>query len=206
MPFDSANLALHVGDDTDTVLKNRASLNCPVDPVWLDQIHSDIVLDADSENLSLQADACVTRTPGRVLAVMVADCLPILMTSEKGDVAAVIHAGWRGLAKGIIEATVARLDGQKLMAWLGPAIGPCHYKVGSDVRDCFDGTGFSSTGSFDDESWMMDLYAIARKQLGEAGVEQVFGGGGCTYCEEENWFSYRRNGVTGRMAGLIWFT
>lgn len=209
-PYKSANLALHVGDDINTVLSNRASLECPGDPVWLDQVHSDTVIDADAENLSFRGDASMTRSPGRVLAVMAADCVPIMVTSKEGDVVAVIHAGWRGLANGIIKATVDRLEAKSLIAWLGPAIGPCHYEVGPDVRDRFDEPAF--TPSLDRsrdpsrDGWLMDLFAIARRQLLAAGVHQVFGGGRCTYCEEENWFSYRRDGVTGRMAGLIWIT
>ena len=191
-----------MGDDKATVLKNRSSLECPSVPVWLDQTHSDMVIDADVENLSFQGDASVTRMPRRVLAVIVADCLPILVTSNGGEVVAVIHAGWRGLSNGIIKATVDCMAGKGLLAWLGPAIGPCHYEVGTDVKDLFDEPFFTSKG----DRWLMDLFAVARRQLTEAGVDRVFGGGQCTYCEEEKWFSYRREGVTGRMAGLIWLT
>ena len=205
-PYESNNLGLHVGDDPDIVKRNRAAMGLPCEPRWLDQIHSAICLDADvagADGLAAQttADACVTRRRGQVLAVMAADCLPVLLTNRDGSAVAVAHAGWRGLADGILASVIAAFDAGQIMAWLGPAIGPCHYEVGASVRECFPSdVGFVL---MENGQYRMDLYQIARSQLESRGVA-VFGGGLCTYCDPVRFFSYRRDGVTGRMAGFIW--
>lgn len=203
-PYESLNLALHVDDDPQIVQRNRRLLPVPGDPLWLNQVHSDTCIDASRVvpmAAPAQADASFTREAGRVLVVMVADCLPVLLASTDGSVIAVAHAGWRGLANGVIESTLTSIGGGDMMAWLGPAIGPCHYVVGAEVRHCFpEQTGFAA---MPDGQFAMDLYSIARQQLEALGVA-CFGGGYCTYCDEAQFFSYRRDGVTGRMAGLIW--
>lgn len=201
-PFESLNLAHHVGDNPLDVTRNRASLKTPSEPVWLNQFHSNECLDADGDLSNRQADACFTRKKGRVLAVLVADCLPILFASHTGDIVAVVHAGWRGLANDIIEQTLARFKGVSWNVWLGPAISSCHYEVGEDVRSRFDAdVGFKKSGA---GKYSMDLVEIARHQLVKLGVRDLHGGGVCTACDSERFFSYRRDGVTGRMAGFLW--
>ena len=204
-PYAGLNLGLHVGDEAALVSKNRQALAqmLPAEPMWLDQVHSNRCLSIGSviphDN---KADAAVTDEKNRVLAVMVADCLPILLSETNGQGVAVIHAGWKGLANGVIANTVEDLRGE-WTAWLGPAIGPCHYEVGDDVKQQFEsGVGFSVRG----DRWMMDLKQIARAQLEQAGVHSVAGAEQCTFCLPERYYSYRRDGVTGRMAGLIWFS
>jgi YfiH family protein len=202
-PYESLNLALHVGDNPLDVTRNRTSLNTPSEPVWLNQSHSNECLDADGDLSNRQADACFTRKKGRVLAVLVADCLPILFASQAGDIVAVVHAGWRGLANDIIKLTLERFKGVSWNVWFGPAISSCHYEVGEDVRSRFyTDVGFkkkSSTGKYS-----MDLVEIARHQLVNLGVHDLHGAGVCTACDSERFFSYRRDGVTGRMAGFLW--
>ncbi len=200
-PYASFNLGPHVGDEPLAIAENRALLGIESEPVWLEQWHSDLCLDVDSGSTERRVDASYTRSPGVVLAVLTADCVPILLTSLSGAMVAVIHAGWRGLQNGIVLNSVNRIDDQSLIAWIGPSIGPCHYEVGSEVRDRFDALGFAGCG---DNKWKMDLRVIAAEQLKQAGVTQVFGGSDCTYCDETRFFSYRRDGTTGRMAGLIW--
>ncbi|MBL6691451.1 MAG: peptidoglycan editing factor PgeF [Pseudomonadales bacterium] len=200
-PYDSLNLAHHVGDGPASVNLNRALIALPDAPHYLVQVHSNRCVCVDELTAPVEADASFTETPGSVLAIMVADCLPVFFTSRQGNVVGIAHAGWRGLASGVLRETVARLTGDEFLAWMGPAIGPCHYEVGDDVRDQFSfPLGFTRN---DNGRWQMDLYAIARDQLENLGVE-VFGGGYCTYCDEARFFSYRRDGVTGRMGGFIW--
>jgi len=200
-PYKSLNLAHHVGDKSIDVESNRASIGLPSPACYLNQVHSNHCVCADDLDGPVEADASFTRSPGTVLAVMVADCLPVLFASRQGDVVGIAHAGWRGLANGILRETVSRLGGDDLLAWMGPAIGPCHYEVGDDVRDHFSSDlGFTLN---DNNRWQMDLYAIAKAQLESSDVE-VFGGGFCTYCDEARFFSYRRDGTTGRMGGFIW--
>lgn len=204
------NLGAHVGDDPAHVAANRRllgeALNLPAEPLWLHQVHGAGVIDAD-KSASLTGDAAVTRRAGAVCAVMTADCLPILLCDRSGSCVAAVHAGWRGLAGGVVEAAVAALDGTDLMAWLGPAIGPEAFEVGEDVRRVFcDRAGdcssvFSRSGG---ERWRADLYEIARRVLRRAGVREVYGGGCCTHSDPERFYSYRRDGRTGRMATLIW--
>jgi len=211
--YGSLNLALHVGDQPEHVAFNRQrlqrELGLPSTPAWLTQIHgadihvpSSQVFSSSSPAPVIQADAAFCQASGQVLAIMVADCLPILLCSRDGQEIAAVHAGWRGLALGIIGQVASRFKSDDLLAWLGPAIGPCHYEVDAPVRSGFqDDTGFGV--GRDSQHWMLDLYAIARQQLQQAGVCTVSGGGQCTYCDPA-YYSYRRDGVTGRMATLIW--
>lgn len=201
--YRSLNLAQHVGDSEAAVSQNRLLVSrfFPDQPLWLNQVHSNRVINLD-EGLpsSSEADAALTTGKGQVLAVMAADCLPILLASRRGDRIGVVHAGWRGLAEGVIANAVGE-RGDEWMAWLGPAIGPCHYEVGDEVRNQFAGAaGFERSGL----RWMMNLSVIATQQLNELGVKDIHGGNFCTYCDAERFYSYRRDGVTGRMAGFIW--
>jgi len=213
-PYASLNLGSHVGDDPALVGRNRASIDVPGEPYWLEQTHTDICVNADMDAADRFGDACVTRKQGKVLAIMVADCLPIMFTSREGDIVGIAHAGWKGLAKGVLSSTVKALGSGSILAWMGPAIGPCHYIVGEDVRARFSSeTGFApkcpapdkcaEEANSDGVKFSMDLYAIANEQLQRLGVE-VYGGGLCTYCDRSRFFSYRRDGVTGRMGGFIW--
>lgn len=204
------NLGAHVGDDPAHVAANRRllreALNLPAEPLWLHQVHGTGVIDAD-KSASLTGDAAVTRLAGAVCAVMTADCLPILLCDRSGSCVAAVHAGWRGLAGGVVEAAVAALDGTDLMAWLGPAIGPESFEVGEDVRRVFCDRAGDCSSAFNRTSgdrWRADLYEIARRVLRRAGVRDVYGGGYCTHADPERFYSYRRDGRTGRMATLIW--
>ena len=202
-PYESLNLGTHVGDAPDMVERNRSSLDLPASPFWLSQTHSNLCIDADAgeQSFTPEADASTTRAQGRVLSVLVADCVPLLLADRKGGVVGVAHAGWRGLANGVIDSVVDAMNVQGLCAWIGPAIGDCHYTVGEDVRSKFQSDeGFKATG---EGMFAMDLAGIAACQLSLRGVE-VFGGEFCTQCNDERFFSYRRDGVTGRMAGFIW--
>lgn len=204
------NLGAHVEDDPAHVAANRRllgeALNLPAEPLWLHQVHGAGVIDAD-KSASLTGDAAVTRRAGVVCAVMTADCLPILLCDRSGSCVAAVHAGWRGLAGGVVEAAVAALDGTDLMAWLGPAIGPEAFEVGEDVRRVFCDRSGDCSSAFSRTSgdrWRADLYEIARRVLRRAGVREVYGGGCCTHSDPERFYSYRRDGRTGRMATLIW--
>ena len=200
-PYTSLNLGSHVGDAGALVARNRASIDAPGEPFWLEQTHTNTCINADVRVTDRLGDASITREQGKVLAIMVADCLPVVFTSRCGDIVGIAHAGWRGLADGVLSSTVIALGAGSILAWMGPAIGPCHYTVGQDVRARFaSATGFAE-GS--ESKFLMDLYAIAKEQLQLLGVE-VFGGGLCTYCDSSRFFSYRRDGVTGRMGGFIW--
>ena len=227
--YASLNLGTHVGDDPETVRRNRECLRAalPAEPLWLSQVHGTRVLDADgplpTDGLPPEADAAVTRTPGRVLAVMTAGCLPVLLADRAGTVVAVAHAGWRGLAAGVIENAVRAMNvsgGAKdgdIVAWLGPAIGPRAYEVGSDVRDAFvfgdsvahdsahaDPAAIDAFEARANGKYLADLYHLARRRLERVGVTDVHGGDACTFGERERFFSFRRDGQTGRMASLIW--
>lgn len=210
-PYASLNLGTHVGDDAKAVAANRARLllHVPSSPRWLEQVHGVAVVDASVVTGVPVADAAFTRQPGVVCAVMTADCLPVLLCDEAGSVVAVAHAGWRGLHAGVIEATIAAMGvaPSSLMAWLGPAIGPTAFEVGDEVRAAFVGVASEDAAAFQAHAggkWLADLYALARARLARAGVLKVTGGEYCTYREPEKFFSYRRDGVTGRMASLIW--
>jgi YfiH family protein len=211
--FASMNLADHVGDAPAAVASNRRRLEqllqLPAAPLWLQQVHGTRVVDAASIRGAVQADAACTCQPGMVCAVLSADCLPLLLCDRTGTCVAAAHAGWRGLAAGIIEQTVMAMGrpGSELLAWLGPAIGPAAYRVGSEVRDTFVAHDPQAAVAFSggpDGSWQADLYRLARQRLAECGVHAVSGGDHCTFTASERFFSYRRDGETGRIASLIW--
>jgi YfiH family protein len=203
-----------VGDAPLAVNRNRQSLALlmPSEPVWLEQVHGTVVANADAAGCLTQADACIARQGGSVCVVMTADCLPVLLCDEDGTVVGAAHAGWKGLAAGVIEATVKAMDvaPHKLMAWLGPAISQQHFEVGGEVREAFTKSlpqaaeAFIERGS--EGKYHADIYLLAHQRLHALGITRVFGGGRCTYAEEETFFSYRRDKVTGRMGTFIWLT
>lgn len=212
-PWDSLNLADHVGDDQADVAENRrrlrAHLALPAEPVWLQQVHGCNVADAGRGGPACPADAAIAAGPGSVCAVLTADCLPVLFCDRAATVVGIAHAGWRGLAAGVLEQTIARLDrpGRDLLAWLGPAIGPQAFEVGDEVRTAFTAQHGDARRCFrpgTDGRWLADLYGLARLRLQRAGVEDVHGGGSCTFGDAARFYSYRRDGVTGRMASLLW--
>lgn len=212
-PYDSLNLAEHVGDDPACVAENRRRLMAAVgyaaEPAWLEQIHGTNVIDAGTACAPMAADAAWTRAPGRPCVVMTADCLPVLLCDRAGTVVATVHAGWRGLAGDVIAATVASMKAPpaKLLAWLGPAIGPDAFEVGEEVRAAFLALDVGSAGCFRPSPagrWLADLYALARRQLRRLGVTAIYGGEFCTFSDPKRFFSYRRENPTGRMATLIW--
>ena len=210
-PWDSFNLADHVGDDPSHVAANRAALRkfVPAEPAWLKQVHGIAAVDAGNCSKIAEADAAFTRQPGVVCAVMTADCLPVLFCDRAGTVVAAAHAGWRGLAGGVLEATIGAMAAppRELLAWLGPAIGADRFEVGGDVRTALVGDDPGAVEAFVPRAtgkWLADIYLLARRRLQRAGVQAIYGGGSCTVSEPERFFSYRRDGVTGRMATLIW--
>jgi len=215
-PYASMNPATHVGDDPATVLANRKALQqglqLPAEPRWLQQVHGTTVIDAGELAVPGEvpvADAAQCSQPGAVCAVMTADCLPVLLCDVAGRHVAALHAGWRGLAAGVIEQTIDAMQppGEALLAWLGPAIGPDAYQVGDEVRDAFlehDKAAVAAFQSGPNGSWMADLYQLARQRLAARGVTAIYGGHECSFTDAERFFSYRRDGVTGRMATLIW--
>ena len=210
-PWQGFNLGSHVGDDPRAVAANRALLRreLPAEPVWLSQVHGALCVDAATAAPGAQADAGFTRQRGVVCAVLTADCLPVLLCDERATVVGIAHAGWRGLAAGVIEATVAAMDepGERLMAWLGPAIGPQAFEVGGEVREIFLAADAGASQAFAaaaDGKWLCDIYRLARRRLQALGIRRVAGADFCTVNDTERWFSYRRDGVTGRMASLVW--
>ncbi len=213
--YDSFNLADHVGDRPQLVAENRrllrAALALPAEPVWLTQVHGTRVVDAATINVPTAADGSFTDVAGVVCAVLTADCLPLFLCDRAGKRVALVHAGWRGLAAGIIRAgvTAMQVPGGELLAWLGPAIGADAFEVGAEVRGaCLAAGPPAAAAAFRPAArsghWWADLYALARTQLNAAGVHAVFGGGHCTFREASHFYSYRRDGVCGRMASLIW--
>lgn len=212
-PYDSLNLAGHVGDAAAAVQENRRrlrrQLHLPAEPLWLEQVHGARVVEVGASAPQPSADASFSRRPGAVCAVMTADCLPALFCDLDGSVVAAAHAGWRGLAGGVLEATVAALgvDPARLLVWLGPAIGPGAFEVGAEVREAFVAGHAQAATAFvaqPDGRWLADLYALAGIRLRAAGVTAIHGGGFCTFSERERFYSFRRDRVTGRMASLIW--
>lgn len=215
-PFDTLNVAAHVGDDPRAVAENRAllrdSLGLPAEPAWLEQVHGHRVVDLDgptSFDPLGPADAAVSRRAGRICAIQVADCMPVLVAAADGSAVGAAHAGWRGLAGGVLEETVLamRTPAAELLAWLGPAIGQANFEVGEEVRDAFlrADEGASSAFAVNPRGrWQCDLYGLARRRLAALGVTRIHGGGWCTYAEAGHFFSYRREGRCGRMAALIW--
>jgi YfiH family protein len=212
-PYASLNLGLRVNDDPETVERNRTLLrgHLPAEPRWLRQVHGNRVVDAARVQQPVEADAATSRTPDTVCAIMVADCMPVLLADRTGTVVGAAHAGWRGLAAGIIENTVQSMAvaPSTLVAWLGPAIGPAAFEVGADVRDAFVGQDPGAASAFADHKpgkWLADLFALARRRLHVTGVTDVHGGGLCTVSDPRRFYSYRRDGTTGRMAALIWLS
>lgn len=212
-PYACFNLGDHVGDNALAVAKNRRMLSreagLPAEPSWLAQVHGVTVADLDERAPEAAADAAMTRRPGKVCVILAADCLPIVFATDTGDAVAAAHAGWRGLAAGVIGATVRAMAAQpeRLIAWLGPAIGPEHFEVGAEVREVFlkgdpgvrDAFEANARGKF-----QADLAMLARRQLEDLGVNRIYGGGECTYARADRYFSHRRDGVTGRQATLVW--
>ena len=218
-PWDSFNLATHVGDVAEDVAANRARLatllTLPSEPGWLNQVHGTVVAGLDSHpDGVITADATIARTGGRVCVVMVADCLPVLFASRDGRRIAAAHAGWRGLAAGVLERTVAAMGvrGDVLTAWLGPAISMEYFEVGEEVRAAFVDADSGAAAAFVPNAhgkWQADLVALARRRLAALGVTDVSGGQWCTFADRERFYSHRRDGHLhegkgGRMAALIW--
>ncbi len=215
-PWASFNLGAHVGDDPVAVVANRQRLQGllphAVRIQWLSQVHGASVVNASAEESIPEADGCWSRAAGAACAVMTADCLPVLLCDREGTVVAAAHAGWRGLAAGVLEASVAAMGvaGDSLLAWLGPAIGPAAFEVGAEVRQYFLTSAVSPReveACFRPAGrpghYLCDLYQLARLRLRSVGVEAIYGGDLCTYSESERFFSYRRDGQTGRMVSLV---
>ena len=215
-PFDAFNLGARCGDDADAVAANRRELverfGLPGMPVWLKQVHGTTVVRVPAgAGAEPEADAAVTDAEGVVLAILTADCLPVVFAADDGSEIAAAHAGWRGLAAGVLEATVAamRTPPVRLLAWLGPAAGPADYEVGAEVRDAFvDGAAAAADAfaSTREGHWRVDLYALARLRLRHAGLAAgaIHGGGLSTIADPKRFFSHRRDQRTGRMATLAW--
>lgn len=211
-PYHSFNLGDHVGDAPLTVAANRRLLqhHVPSEPVWLRQVHGTHIVDAARLHACPPtADAAYSRALNTVCAVMTADCLPVLLCDATGTVVAVAHAGWRGLAAGVLEATVhaMRVPPTQLLAWLGPAIGRDAFEVGQDVHAAFTAHDAAAAAAFRPAAgnkWLADIELLARQRLNSLGVSQVYGGGFCTFSDRQRFFSFRRDGVSGRMATLIW--
>jgi len=229
-PFDSFNLAEHVDDIPENVEKNRQLLltRLPADPLWLNQIHSNVIVDAGQSAVGVDADGSYTTEADCVSIVMTADCLPVLICNRQGTIVAAVHAGWRGLVNGILEQAVNKVlsagqcQAEDLLVWLGPAIGPEKFEVGDEVRRAFlqnSGAKKSSDKNALDKKrieqcffplnnkknkYLANIYKLARFRLSHQGIENVSGGNYCTYIEQDKFFSYRRDGETGRMASLIW--
>jgi YfiH family protein len=210
-PYDSLNLGDHVGDAPMSVARNRMLLNTllPSEPVWLNQMHGTVVANADMASCLPQADACIARHSDAVCVVMTADCLPVLLCDTQGSVVGVAHAGWKGLAAGVIEAAVQAMEAvpQDLLAWLGPAISQQAFELGDEVRALFADADPHAAAAFipgQPGKWLADIYALARLRLNLLGVTQIYGGNYCTYSDAGRFFSYRRDGATGRMGTFIW--
>ncbi|MCA6222901.1 purine nucleoside phosphorylase YfiH [Photorhabdus antumapuensis] len=212
-PYDSLNLGKHVGDKPDIVEQNRHILakmaELPQQPVWLEQVHGTRVVRLNDQPLEdNRADAVYTNIPGQVCAVMTADCLPVLFCSSAGDEVAAAHAGWRGLCAGVLENTITQFKAKpnQIQAWLGPAIGAKKFEVGNEVLEAFTIQHADLSQAFTPfgEKYLADIYLLAKLKLQSVGVKAIFGGSECTVSNKEKFFSYRRDGITGRMATLIW--
>jgi len=234
-PYDSLNLGSGIGDLPEAVRENRhrvsERLRLPAEPMWLEQVHGIDVVSVEGgpprsggpvrnggpvqsgeptlTGMPPKADAAVAHGPGHVCAIRVADCMPVLFAAPDGSCVGASHAGWRGLAGGVLEATIAGLGvpPSQLLAWMGPAIGPEHFEVGDDVRMAFLAKDAGSAQAFVRNArgrWQCDLYALARRRLAAAGVSDVYGGGWCTFADADRFFSYRRDRECGRMGALIW--
>jgi YfiH family protein len=215
-PYHSLNLGDHVGDDPQSVAQNRALLQevlaLPSAPVWLEQVHGTGIIELPyASSRPPQADGSFSRAVGEVCTVMTADCLPVLLCDKQGTVVAAAHAGWRGLAAGVIEKTIAAMAvaPDSLLAWLGPAIGPQAFEVGEDVVQAFVADNKDARLAFQQTSqdrWLADIYQLARLRLGTMGVGNISGGEFCTFQDSDRFYSFRRDKLTGRMASLIWLT
>lgn len=232
-PYESLNLGAHVGDVAAAVAENRRRvrqrLGLPGEPAWLQQVHGVGVADLDDAaragdaavldgvvtaagsptSGAPSADASVTRVAGRVCVIQVADCMPVLFAARDGSAVGAAHAGWRGLAGGVLEETVRALGvaPEQLIAWLGPTISQRHFEVGDDVRTAFVSRDPDAATAFETNArgrWQCDLYVLAKRRLAAIGVQDVSGGGWCTYADAARFFSFRRDGQCGRMAALIW--
>jgi YfiH family protein len=210
-PYASLNFGDHVGDAPLAVERNRMLLQplLPSEPVWLKQVHGTVVADAGQASCWPQADACITSHSGAVCVVMTADCLPVLMCDEQGCVVGAAHAGWRGLCDGIIEQTVRAMNvpPPSLMAWLGPAIGQQAFEVGEEVRAAFVAQQPEAAAAFApgiSGKWYADIYQLARLRLHALGITHIYGGSLCTHSDPKRFFSFRRDGTTGRMGTFIW--
>jgi YfiH family protein len=212
-PYASLNLGAHVGDRANAVTANRSTLGRDLGfaepPRWLNQVHGNVIATAETVLMPVAADGSITSAERVVCAVMTADCLPLLLCDMNGDHVAAVHGGWRGLAAGVVEAAVAAFVARgvnpgKLMCWLGPAIGPAAYEVGAEVRDALQGGDADALTENPAGRWQLDLYGLARNRLGGCGVTRVFGGEYCTHADDARFFSYRRDGICGRQATLIW--
>ncbi len=222
-PWASLNFGDHVGDDPQAVLENRRRLreHLPDEPKWLRQTHSTICLDANQISAGAEADASFSRQPGVVCAVLTADCLPVLFCDDRASVVAIAHAGWRGLAAGVLESTImaTQVEPERLLAWFGPAIGPSKFEVGDEVCAVFVNQDQRAAGAFVSTSngkWLADIYQLARIRLENLGIRRVGAPRSghpamqspstnwCTATQNEQFFSFRRDGVTGRMASCIW--
>ena len=212
-PFDSLNLGLHVGDDPIYVDKNRqhviSTAQLPESPRWLDQVHGTTVSSTPIWQNGDEADAIISNEANHVCAIMTADCLPILLCNQQGNTVAAIHAGWRSLAAGIIEKTLLQFNcpPDEIIAWFGPAIGPTHFEVGTDVYHAFTQHSEHAQQAFvqtDATHYLADIYQLAKQRLNTQNIHAIFGGDFCTVSEPSRFFSYRRDGTTGRMATMIW--
>lgn len=213
-PFDSLNLGTHVGDDPAAVAENRRrvrdALQMSLDPAWLEQVHGTAIAELNAETqLPIAADASFTRHTNLVCTILTADCLPVIFCDEDGSCVAAAHAGWRGLARGILSTAVAAMKTEpaRVLAWLGPAIEQSAFEVGDEVREQFLSRDPSHAAAFarnERARWQADLYRLARGELERIGVRNISGGGYSCYADRERFFSYRRDGQTGRMATMVW--
>jgi polyphenol oxidase len=214
-PFDSLNLGLYAGDDPNHVTQNRQflkkTLALPHDPIWLKQMHGSNVVSTEQSETEPLADAIYSRTPYKICSVLTADCLPVLICSQRHYCVAAIHAGWKGLAAGIIENCIKHMDcpRQNLLAWLGPAIGPDAFFVGDDLVKLFTEQDPKTKTAFQAikiNCWLANIYLLAKYRLNSLGINAVYGGNDCTYIDKARFFSFRRDKITGRMASLIWIS
>jgi len=214
--YASFNLGDHVGDKPQIVNQNRAKLlkTLPNEPKWLNQVHGSTSIWVDNNTNLLKGDAALSNTRNIVCAILTADCLPVFLCDEAGTVVGIVHAGWRGLAAGVIEQTVAEMRKKcsHIMAYLGPAIGPDYFEIGEEVRHSFIKQDKMSTSAFapyngvNSRKWLADIFLLARQRLAAAGITKIYSNEECTYSNSDKFFSHRRDGNTGRMAGLIWLT
>lgn len=214
-PYDSLNLGDHVADDAEPVARNRQrlieQLGLSKQPQWLTQVHGIELVKACDDGIAEQADACWSNDVGQACIIMTADCLPVFFTDRSGTKVAVAHAGWRGLADGVLEQTLSVFsEPGEVLVWLGPAIGPEAFEVGHEVRQQFCAylpeSEIAFKPSVNPGKWLADIYQLARLRLNRAGVTEIYGGEYCTYQQSELFYSYRRDGVTGRMASIIWIS